>query len=265
MSFFTEQEFHQMLFELTRGDAVCYNTLIKIAEKTLYKSVCSWCNQTPVLRNCEEDIMQEIYIRLIKKCVTGFIMRDGVLNDDSEGFKNWMFTVAKNIKNDFAKKLGTKELYEPNTPEGELPEGVCVDSGENDFDYDMLNRYFYIVLNADSNVYIPMTWVAMMLIIAKGGMTKIEATDALINICDCMTLDMMFEFIIKHSESIIWLNLNEQQLDAVKAKLDETDSDGVRFGDRRYSDFYMKKGAKASVSDWLNRMNSRIAKEAANQ
>ena len=84
MSFFTEQEFHQMLFELTRGDAVCYNTLIKIAEKTLYKSVCSWCNQTPVLRNCEEDIMQEIYIRLIKKCVTGFIMRDGVLNDDYE-------------------------------------------------------------------------------------------------------------------------------------------------------------------------------------
>lgn len=265
MSFFTEQEFHKMLFELTQSDAACYDTLIKIAEKTLYKSVCGWCNQTPVLRNYEEDIMQEIYIRLIKKCVTGFVMRDGVLNDDPEGFKNWLFTVAKNIKNDFAKKLGAKELYEPNTPEGEIPEGVSVDSSENDFDYDMLNRYFYIVLEADSKVYIPLTWVTMMLIVAKGRMTRIEATGSLINICDDMTLDSMLDFILEQSESIIWLRLNQHQIDIIRMKLDEKDSYGVRIGERKYSEFYMKKGAKASVSDWVNRMNSRIEREVGNQ
>ncbi|MBQ3044737.1 MAG: sigma-70 family RNA polymerase sigma factor [Clostridia bacterium] len=261
MAFFTQQEFHKMLFELTQSDAVCYNTLINIAEKTLYKSVCGWCNQTPVLKNCEEDLMQEIYIRLIKKCVTGFIMRDGVINDDPEGFKNWLFTVAKNIRNDFAKKMGAKELYEPNTPDGELPEGVCVDTAENDYDYDLLNRCFCIVLNSDSKVHIPLTWVTMMLVIAKGGLTRIEATESVVNICDGMNLDQMLDFITKQSETIIWLNLNQCQLDDVRKKLDEKDSCGVRTGDKKYSDFYMKKGAKASVSDWVNRMNSRIEKE----
>ena len=76
-----------------------------------------------------------------------------------------------------------------------------------------------------------------------------------------MNLDQMLDFITKQSETIIWLNLNQCQLDDVRKKLDEKDSCGVRTGDKKYSDFYMKKGAKASVSDWVNRMNSRIEKE----
>ena len=33
-------------------------------------------------------------------------------------------------------------------------------------------------------------------------------------------------------------------------------SKDVRYGDMVYADFFMKKGAKASISDWVNRINS---------
>lgn len=253
-----------MIFELTKGDTACYNTLISIAKKTLYKTVCGWCNQTSVLRNYEDDMMQEIYIRLIKKCVTGFLMRDGVLNDDPNGFKNWLFTVAKNIRNDFAKKLGAEELYEMNTEDGETPESADTDDelyDDGDYDYDALNNYFSIVLDADSKVHIPMTWVTVMLMVVRGGMNRIEATASLISIFEKMTMDSMFDFILRQSEKILWLRLHENHIEKIRLKLDETDSDGIRTGDKKYSEFYMKKGAKASVSDWVNRMNSRIVKE----
>lgn len=250
-----------MLFELTQGDKACYNTLIEIARKTLYPSVRKWCNGNSALKGYEEDLMQEIYIRLITKSVTGFLMRDGQLNDDPEGFKNWLFAVAKNLFNDLAKKSGRKGLYETETPEGEEPTEHGPYSEPEEPDYDMLNRCFKTVLSFDSKVHIPLTWVTAMLMIANGGMNRIEATDAITRICSEMTLDAMFDFILIQSDKILWLRLDEDEIQKIKGKLDETDSDGMRIGDKNYNNFYMKKGAKASVSDWINRMNSRIIRE----
>ncbi len=264
MAYFTQQEFEQMLFELVQSDAASYNTMIKIAEKTLYKSVCKWCNDSSNMRNCEDDVMQHIYLRLIKKCVTGFLIREGKLNDDPEGFQSWLFTVAKNIFKDLAKKENSKSLHETKTPEGEDPEpcGTLTDIYEDDYDYDALNRYFAVVLEADSKVHIPMTWISVMLTVIEYNASRIEATDAVIKICNGMTLDEMLDFILSVSGKIIWLNLKSEHIDALRAKLDEIDSDGKRTGDKAYNEFYMKKGAKASVSDWVNRMNSRIQREA---
>lgn len=264
MEFFKAEEFHQMIFELTESDVKCYDTLVLIAKKTLYKTVCQWCNQSSLLRGYEDDIMQEIYLRLIKKCVTGFLMRNGELNDDPNGFKNWLFTVAKNIRSDFAKNLGSTEFNETKTPDGELPEGVDTDTcgtEPDNYDYDELNRYFGIVLGADSNVHIPLTWLTVMLMITNGGMNRIEATEKTVSICSDMELDAMFDFILAQSDNIIWLELSDEQIEEIRDNLDKTDEDGIRTGEKKYCEFYMKKGAKASVSDWVNRMNSRIIKE----
>ena len=55
--------------------------------------------------------------------------------------------------------------------------------------------------------------------------------------------------------------MESKQLLFIKSRLDERDDDGRRMGEKVYSDFYMKKGAKASISDWVNLMNNYIVKE----
>ena len=70
MAYFTEEEFHKMLTELSEGNPDGYVTLYHIAEKTLKKTVYAWCSRSKTTRGYEQDVMQEIYLRLIKKCVT---------------------------------------------------------------------------------------------------------------------------------------------------------------------------------------------------
>ena len=71
----------------------------------------------------------------------------------------------------------------------------------------------------------------------------------------------MFAMIVEQAISIPWLQLDISQISLVKERLDEKQSDGRRLGEMFYSDFYMKKGAKASISDWVNRMNNYVIKE----
>ncbi len=266
MAFFTDEEFHKMLNELTEGDSEGYITLFYIAKNTLEKTVKGWCNSSKKMRGHDEDVMQEIYLRLIKKCVTGFLMKDGVINDDPDGFRKWMFTVAKNIFLDFAKKnkeipftdmsdTSDEESSDPDIPD----DGDGYDDG--DYDYDTLNRYFQFVLESSSEVHITITWLAVMIAIVRGGLNRSEATVYVTTIFSDATMDELMEFIEKCSSKILWLSMSDELLEKMKKKLDKTDSDGRRTGDKKYNEFYMKKGDRASVSDWVNRMNDRIIRE----
>ena len=75
---------------------------------------------------------------------------------------------------------------------------------------------------------------------------------------------MRFALVVEQATAIPWLQLERSQILTIKARLDEECSDGCRMGEKVYSDFYMKKGAKASISDWVNRMNNHVVKEEKN-
>lgn len=263
MKFFSNEEFDKIFCDIVGSENICYDTLLHVSQRMLFSSVRKWCYSDPVLRGnqYEDDIMQEIQIKLIKNCVTGFFFRNNKPNYDPVGFKNWIFTLAINVKNDFAKKVRriqfneVKELDEANDM---YYQDELVASNES---FERLNKAFKIVIESDSKVYKVLTWLAQLIIIVKSNVTKIESNDILVEQFSSLTLDEMFAMIVEQAISIPWLQLDISQISLVKERLDEKHSDGRRLGEMVYSNFYMKKGAKASISDWVNRMNNYVIKE----
>lgn len=262
MEFFSGEEFNVIFNEVLDSNGACFDTLLTVCEKMLKGAVRRWCYSDSALRGrqYEEDIMQEIQIRLIKNCVTGFFNRNGEPNYDPDGFKNWVFTVAINVKNDFAKKVRRIQFKETEESEGDEPYYDDSLLG-SDKTFERLNNAFKIVIESDSKVYKVLTWVAQMIIIADSNVTKIESNEILIKRFEVMTLDAMLALIVAQSQTIPWLKLEDSQIERIKKRLDEKGSDGQRIGDKAYGDFFMKKGAKASISDWVNRMNDYVMKE----
>lgn len=263
MKFFSNEEFDMMFREIVGSEFICYDTLLYVSKRMLFNSVCKWCYNDPALcgKQYEEDIMQEIQIRLIKNCVSGFFLRNGEANYDPEGFKNWIFTLAINVKNDFAKKVRRIQFIEMKELDGDSEPSYQEEMFVSDESFERLNRAFKIVIESDSKVYKVLTWVAQLIIIVNANVTKIESNDILIEQFDSMTLDAMFALVAEQAVAIPWLHLDASRLLSVKERLNEKQTDGRRIGDMLYSDFYMKKGAKASISDWVNRMNNYIVKE----
>lgn len=263
MRFFSIEEFDTMFREIVNEEPICYDTLLVISERMLIGSVRKWCNSDSALygRQYEEDIMQEIQIRLIKNCVTGFFLRNGEPNYDPDGFSNWIFTLAINVKNDFAKKVRRIQFIEMKELDGEEEPCYEDENYSSDETFERLNRAFEIVIESDSKIYKVLTWIAQLIIIVNSNVTKIESNEILIERFDSMTLDAMFLLLVQQATRIPWLKLKRQQLIFIKERLDETSDDGRRIGEKVYSDFYMKKGAKASISDWVNRLNNYVVKE----
>ncbi|MBR2043034.1 MAG: sigma-70 family RNA polymerase sigma factor [Clostridia bacterium] len=263
MQYFTHDEFDKMFHEIINSNGSCVDTLMIIAERVLKGPVKKWCNNDSALKNrqFEEDLMQDIRARLMKVCVTGFFKRNDKENYDPNGFKNWLFTVAVNVKNDFAKKQRRIQFMEAEDADlTNLPSH----QPEVFTSYSALNRLsnaFLIVLKSDSKVYKVLTWMAQMLIIANTNVTKIESNEILVNTFENMSLDEMLRSILDMSCNVPWLRFNDKQFAKVEMSLNKICSDGKRMGEKRYGDFFMKKGGKASVSDWVNRMNDLIAKE----
>jgi hypothetical protein len=107
---FTREEFDTMVTELLYSDEISYDALYRIAEVTLRKKVAYWCYAEPCLRGrgYEDDIMQEIHLRLIKTVIPNFLLHkkiEGPYNDNPEGFSGWLCRVGENIKKDFADKV----------------------------------------------------------------------------------------------------------------------------------------------------------------
>ena len=112
---FTREEFDIMVNQLLNKEPISFDMLCEIADKTLRPSVINWCKKEDCLRGrgYEDDIMQEIKLRFIKTTVSHFLLRDGIrgaYNNDPDGFEDWMFRVADNLKRDFANKIRKRDF-----------------------------------------------------------------------------------------------------------------------------------------------------------
>lgn len=263
MQYFTHDEFDKMFHEILDSNGSCVDTLMTVAERILKGPVKKWCNSDASLKNrqFEDDLMQDIRTRLLKVCVTGFFKRNGIENYDPDGFKNWLFTVAINVKNDFAKKQRRIQFMEADDTDLTNVPSYQPEVFTSTPALMRLANAFAIVLESDSKVYKVLTWMAQMLIIANANVTKIESNEILVNTFENMTLDSMLCVVLDMTSNVPWLRVNDEEFFKIKKSLDEVCSDGKRIGEKRYGDFFMKKGGKASVSDWVNRMNNLIAKE----
>lgn len=262
----TMQEFEIMVKELTAGGNTRPEMLCHLAAKILKAPVRSWCcGELSVAKGHEEDILQEITATLLIETLEGFLMREGVggpLNMDPDGFKSWMFRVAKNaaidyVKTNFKPVVDVEdETFENFMGTADIDEMVSVEKRET------LSAAFAIVLESDSAVYKVLTWIAMSLIILCFDATKIESNELIIVFFEKRTLFQMRDSLFGLCSRIRWLSISDYQKNNVEKALKKPYKDGKRvLGEVEYNELFMKKGGKATISDWVNRMNDLIRRE----
>lgn len=262
---FTDEEFEIMISELT--DAVCpsFDMLCVIAERTLRPKIQGWCNADGHLRGKgeEDDIMQETLLRLVKTTTYGFLLRadrKGEINRDPDGFMKWMIAVAKHIKADFSRRFERRDEKVRAFAEGEesrVPDPQVDRDETEDLQIAQLKKAFGIVFDSDKQVYIVLTWLAQILFVLEWDLTKIQATRLMEKMLSEKTLFEMRDIVLTLARKVEWLQITDEQMDRLDQTLHEPHHNDL-LGHCRYQDFYMKKGGKASISDWINRVNRMI-------
>lgn len=266
---FTREEFDTMVHELLYSDEVRFDALYRIAETTLRPKVRYWCSVEPSLRGrgYDDDIMQEIHIRLMKTTATYFLLRDGIegpYNNDPEGFEDWMFMVAQNIKRDMANRVRSRD-FKTSELEDNSGSDVCTVHGiteETAVRIDRLKEAVAIVLSSDTAVYKVLTWLAQFVFILDNNIPKHKSNDLIIEAFEYKTLFEMYDMVLRAAQRIPWLEVTDEQDQKILDALRKKHHSGVLYGEIRYRDFFMKQNGepsgKKSISDWMNRMNSML-------
>lgn len=261
---FSDDEFNSMVMDITAQENPDFSALFEIADKQLKPYIRNKCknNSSSGIKNAEEDVMQEIRIKLLKNCVTGFFLHDrsGHINNDPTDFCKWIYTVANNVFLDYAKKINTEEANVRLFGEGEI-ETIADDLDPDGFleeKQEKLKEAFAIVLGSDASVYKSLTWLAQGIIVLKANVTRIQSNRLIVKKFSEKTLYEMRDTIVDAAEDIPWLALSKEQLERINEALNRKHESGKRYGEIPYKAFFMKKGAKSSISDWVNRMDAMI-------
>lgn len=263
---FSVQEFDLMIEDLL-SKKCSFVPLCEIAQKELSPKVYGSFRDKKILsENYDaESMMQDIFLKLIKYTVTGFLLRegpDGPVNRDYKGFRAWMHTVADNEIKDRIEKIVTKlnKTLPDSIDDIELPPTEDADPFANDASIQELQNAFDIIITAgNTGIYKTLTWLVQSVFVIKYDYTRIEANNRLLSEFENKTLWEMYEMLISYESTLPWLALTEKHKKIIEDALREQISDkGITYADAVYSDFFMSKGAKASVSDWVNRLDSKI-------
>lgn len=264
------EEFKIMVDELLYRETVSFEMMTVIAEKILKSRVRAWCNSDDMLRGrgFEDDIMQEIKIRLMKKTISRFLLKNGIngpVNMDCEGYVKWVQVVGENVKRNFAKKVRIRDFVIDNIDDPKLEKVLVSDDWESDAEKaELLRQSFDIVMASDSKIYMILTWMVHTIFIYRLNISAIESEDMTIKLFKNKTLFEMYDMILKLSESVQWMNISKAQKDRIMQELNKTSASGVLFGNMKYCDVFMTdKGVpsgKKSISNWMNRLNDKIHK-----
>lgn len=268
---FTVEEFNIMLRELFESESQCFDMLCRIAEKTLVSRVRSKCNASGVLlKNEYKDVMQEIYCKLIKKSVNSFFLRNGVnggTNDDPTEFQKWMFTVADNLTIDYIKKakkhIDIRQPFEEDE-EGNIFIDITVPGNVDDDVSETLAHGFNIAIGLNIRVYKILTWIAHSYFIVALDVTRIEANGLILRMFKHRSLCQMWGMLHHLSKKISWMKTTKEQEQKIEKALSAPYDDTHEYGEMQYQTFFMKKGEKETISDWINRVNSMIRKVIGN-
>lgn len=182
------------------------------------------------------------------------------INRDPDDFQSWMFKVAQNIKRDTANALRRQNFNIRSFEDDEIDQipDFLEDEGEILYRQEKLAKAFELVLNSDAKIYKVLTWLAQSLFIIQHDITKIESTGEIIKEFSEKSLFEMRDIIFRSAYYIPWLTISQAQMDKIDRALNTVFREDKLTGEIQYKDFFMNKGGKASISDWVNRMNRMI-------
>ena len=269
MAAITQSEFDRIVEELICTKPARYDALCAAAKKLVGTKLARKCAQSPALaRVCTpEDLLSEVYIRLIKSAVPGFFFRTEEINLDIDGFCRWVYTIAGNLCIDYIKvsssrytlpidaPLDDDEFY-LQIPDPDAEAAFCAEP-----DIDTLRAAFEAVLDMDIQVYKALTWIAQAVLILSEDVSKIESNALLVERYENMTLEEMWASVRRCAQNIPWMKISKESEERLRKIFLLPFNESRRYGEMKYSDFYMKKGAKASISDWVNRINAGLRRK----
>jgi len=243
---------------------------IRIANFAYIAGMNNWCSLEDCLRGrgYEEDLMQEIHLRLMNTTVDYFLLRqgiDGPVNNDPQGFHAWMIEVAKNLKKTFVNRVRSMDFKTQDLSRADV-EGVPDDTFEQMQErIERLKAAFTLVLAADVGIYKVLTWLAQFVVILDSRVTKKESNDLIVQTFEDKSLYEMYDMILSASVRIPWIVVTKEQNDAILTALQEPWEGDISYGEAKYKMFFMKHNGevsgKKSISDWVNRMNSMIKRK----
>jgi len=72
------------------------------------------------------------------------------------------------------------------------------------------------------------------------------------------TLFFIWSWVRKNIIEVQWLTFLSEWDDRMICELNIISDEGVKVGDCKYETFFNQRGGKATISDWVNRMNNLI-------
>lgn len=255
----SRNDFDVILKELFEGDKVCFDTLCRVTMELLTPTVEYWCKTNPVLygKNCEDDIVQDTELKVLKYSLTNFFFAGGRAepNRDPEQFNKWLFTVAKNVMRDHVRSFASKNYQDISALEHALADDAPTEDEESEACAHLTN-VIDKVINLRVGIHKILAWLLISIKTVNTDGNKTKITDAVVSrFRDCPLFDMYLEIqreFLLHPE----INLNARQKTRIeKALLADADGDGVQVGDLTFGSFFGAAEGKYSVSDWIYKIN----------
>lgn len=264
---FTEQEFDIMIEELFSKPSR-FEMLCRIVRTDLEGYVVKFVNSSYYLRKfySADDMLQDITVHVVKKAFTKFLLRNGPaggINRDPEGFSKWLHTTARNLMLDQIEDIKNRLKHE-NT-DGATDLLVAGTRGSHAIPEavkeDLIYAFDVVISSKNISIYKVLTWLAQSMFFLTFDVTRIEATGMLVAEFEKKTLFEIYEFVAKSYEYLPWLTFTPRHKEILSEALNEAFNDEKVMGEITYYEFFMAKGPKGSISDWINRLDSKI-KEA---
>lgn len=250
-----------------------YTTLLRLVYERLRPTVARFCRQDMRMEGDShtDDVMQAVCVRLLQTVVPRYFLRAGTEaagSTDADAFAAWIVTVAHNVQRDYAQaeyRRRVRELPLAEEAENFLPDEDTRQDGEAEYAGELLCRAYAVVLQADAQVYKVLTWLAYSLFMIEADLSGKESKAAVCRAFSGKTLYEMRDILISASAKLPWLSLSKEQKARIDIQLEKPFDGQKTYGETTYSTFFMKKGGKATISDWVNRMNEQIRRVLANE
>ena len=267
---FSEKDFEITIAELF-SDPAEFDMLYRITKTELELHIWDLVSNSFYLRTfySAEDLMQDVCIKVIKSALTGFFLKngpEGEINRDAQGFCAWLRTVATNEGLDRIRKIKIRQGREKGTDfTTEQYPDIRTSKRVPEHTKEMLQKAFDIVISSKNiSVYKSLTWLTQALYLLTYDITRIEANTVLLAEFEQKTLFQLYESILRNAVYLSWLTLSEEQKKRITDALNEPYDEKRVYGEVTYSEFFMSKGGKATISDWINRLDSKIRRNLSN-
>ena len=262
---------------INNGDREQWDVLTCYADKLVSRSL----SKRGVELSDRDDVKNKVFIKIFTCIQTQFFMRTDYDNSNPENLNKWIYTIANNCIYDFKKTKNnntgeTIDKYE-NADNGGKTEkdrrnDLEMSSGLIFFVADQVDLFYAIlsdVVFAKSVIYKVLSWMIFAFYFIESDK---KVTARMEHDFEDISLFGMLEAV---KQDIIDYNAGNagqysQQREKfmkkdwythLKNRLTDEYYENKPIGTYPYETFFMKKGGRATISDWINRANENIKKK----